>query len=167
MQLHYNDIRFPVSVNFMTEPQSIRTPNPVLHGSYIYFFVDKDAVSALTYVVSFTPIPNNLGSISAETAHMMLSEALDSHISNVDMELGVVGVVTNEASKIPNLYPSKTVEVWRQTNPPQFGRYTIFMVDRLLVGVFASGMNKKQNRDAVRSFVDSVVVQQIKELGTK
>ena len=159
IQLQYNDIRFPVSVNFPAEPQSFRNPNPALPDSYIYLFVNKDATSSLTFAVSFTPIPNNIGSIPAETAHMMITETLNSQVANVDKALGVNGEVTNESSKIPKFYPSKTIEVWRKTKPPQFGRYTSFMVDRLLITVFASGLSNKQNRDAVRSFVDSVVVQ--------
>ncbi|MBU1425775.1 MAG: hypothetical protein KKH12_01110 [Gammaproteobacteria bacterium] len=162
MQLQYNDVRFPVTVNFTTEPHSIRTPNPAIPGSYIYLFVHKDAASSLTFAVSLTPIPNNMGSIPAETAQMMIADTLSNQVSNVDKALGVVGEVTNEPSKIPSHYPSKTIEVWRQTTPPQFGRYTSFIVDRLLVSVFASGLSKKQNRDAVRSFVDSVVVQKAK-----
>lgn len=162
MQLQYNDVRFPVAVNFATEPQSIRTPNPAIPGSYIYIFLNKEVTSSLTFAVSLTPIPSSMGLITMETAHMMIEETLTNQVSNVDKALGVIGEVTNSTSKIPSRYPSKTIEVWRQTTPPQFGRYTYFIVDRILVCAFASGLSKSKNRDAVRSFVDSVVVQKTK-----
>jgi hypothetical protein len=158
IQLEYNDIRFPISVNFPAEPQSVRTPNSALAGSYIYYFVYKNTTSSLTFAVFCIPIPQRAGTISAGIAHMMVTEALNNQIANTDNALGVHGEVTNEPSDIPKIYTSKTYEVWRLTKPPQFGRYTSFMVDRLLIIVFASGISSRKNRDSVRNFVNSVVV---------
>lgn len=159
LQLQYNDVRFPVSVNFPSLPKSSQIPNPALPGSNIYLFVIKDASSTLTYAASITTIPKDSGFISAKTANVMVTDILNSQVENVDNILGIKGEVTKESSAIPKLYPSKTIEVWRQTNPPQFGRYTSFMVDRLLITVFASGLSSTQNRIAIRDFINSVVVQ--------
>ena len=158
IQLQQNEVVFPVSVNFPSTPQSSYTQNPALSGSFIYVFFIKDASSKLTFAASITTLPKNSGLISERIANVMVTEVLNSQVENVDHMLGIKGEISEEASAIPKLYPSRTIEVWRKTKPPQFGRYTSFMVDRLLITVFASGLSSTQNRIAIRNFVNSVAV---------
>ncbi len=160
LQLQYQDVRFPVSISFPSSPKISHIPNPALKGSNIYWFVTRDTNLSLTFAVSIITIPNNQGSIPTETANIMIREALDTQVELVDSALGVKGEVVNDlyTSLIPNLFSSKTIEVLRETKPPQFGRYTAFIIDRMLIGVFASGTSSARNRVAIRDFVNSVRV---------
>ena len=156
MRLQSANTRFPVVVAFPIVPKTGQTPTPDLPNSIVYYFTAQDEDASLAYAVTIANISENLGSITKNTAQMMLNQSLDTQIDIVDAALGVTGKVIETNTEPLTGYPSKYLEVVRQTTPRLFGIYRAVFVDRLLVTVWATGLDTADNRSEAATFVQSI-----------
>ena len=108
----------------------------------------------------YANIPENLGSITKNTARTMLNQSLDTQIDIVDAAVGIKGKVTGINTEPLTGHPSKYLEVMRQTTPRLFGIYRAVFVDRLLVTVWATGLDTADNRSQATTFVQSLRIDQ-------
>ena len=160
MRLQSANTRFPVVIAFPIVPQTGQTPNPALPNSMVYYFLAQDEDTSVAYGVTIANIPENLGLIPKDTARMMINHSLDTQIANVDAALGVTGKVIETSTEPLTGYPSKYLEVVRQTTPSLFGIYRAVFVDRLLVTVWATGLDTADNRSQAATFIQSLKIDQ-------
>jgi hypothetical protein len=160
IRLRFGNTRFPVFIDFPTAPQTGYTTNPALASSMIYYFTAQDEDASVAYAVTICSIPANLGSIPKETAQMMIEQSLDIQISSIDAAMGAKGNVIGSSLEPLAGYPSKYLEVVRQTTPRFFGIYRAVFVNRLLVTVWAIGLDTADNRSKAAAFVQSLHVEQ-------
>jgi hypothetical protein len=160
MRLQSANTRFPVVIAFPIAPQTGQTPNPFLPNSMVYYFTAQDEEASVAYGVTIMNIPEKLGLISKDTARMMIDQSLDTQVANVDAALGVTGKVIETSTEPLAGYPSKYLEVVRQTTPRLFGSYRAVFVDRLLITVWATGLDTADSRSQAVTFVKSLRIDQ-------
>lgn len=160
MRLHSVSTRFPVVIAFPIAPQTGQTPNPALPNSMVYYFTAQDKDASVAYTVTIVNIPKNLGLIPKDTAQMMIDQSLDTQIASVDAAVGTTGRVIKSSIEPLTGCPSKYLEVVRQTTPRLFGIYRAIFIDRLLVTVWATGLDTAGNRSQATTFVQSLKIDQ-------
>lgn len=158
IRLRSSNTSFPVVIAFPIAPQTGSMINPALANSMFYYFTAQDKDALVTYAVTIVNIPENLGSIPKDMAQMMIDQSLDTQINSVDTAMGVNGKVIVSSTKPLAGYPSKYLEVVRQTTARLFGNYRAVFVDRLLVTVWASGLDTVENRSQAAAFVQSLKI---------
>ncbi len=156
ISLQSSNKRFPIVIDFPIVPQTGKMPHPTLKGSLVYYFTAQDEDASIAYAITIMDIPENLGLIPEDTARMMINQSIDAQIASVDAALGVIGRVSESSSEPVAGYPSKYLEVVRQTKPRLFGIYRAVFVDRLLVTVWATGLDTADNRSQATTFVRSL-----------
>ncbi len=160
MRLQSANTHFPVVIAFPIVPQTGQTPNPALPNSMIYYFTAQSEDVSVAYTVTIINMPENLGVIPKDTARRMINQSLDTQIASVDRAVGVTGKVIDTSTEPLAGYPSKYLEVIRQTTPRLFGIYRAVFVDRLLVTVWATGLDTAGNRSQAATFVQSLRIDQ-------
>ena len=160
IHLQSGSTRFPILIDFPIAPETHYMATPNLTNSMVYYYTANDERASIAYAVTIVSIPANLGSISKYTAQMMLDQSLSTQISMVDDAVGAKGKIIRSSSEPLAGYPSKHMEVVRQTTPKLFGNYRAVFVNRLLVTVWATGLDTSNNRSHAKSFIKSLQVKQ-------
>mgnify|MGYP001615368454 CR=1 FL=1 len=160
IHLQSGSTRFPILIDFPIAPETHYMATPNLTNSIFYSYTATDEQASIAYAVTIVSIPANLGSIPKDTAQMMLDQSLETQISMVDDAVGVKGKVIRSNSEPLGGYASRQMEVVRQTTPRLFGSYRAVFVNRLLVTVWASGLDTSNNRSQAKAFVKSLQIKQ-------
>ena len=156
MRLQSDNTSFPVVIDFPIAPQTSSMATPTLVNSMTYYFSAHDKDASIAYAVTIVSIPEKLGSIPNDTAQIMISQSLDTQIRIVDAAVGTKGKVIESGTAPITGYPSKFLVVVRETAPRLFGYYRAVFVDRLLVTVWASGLDTPDNRSHAVAFAQSL-----------
>lgn len=156
MRLQSANERFPVALAFPIPPRAGQMPNPALPNSMVYYFTAQDTDASLAYAATVVNIPEDLGLIPKDTAIMMINQSLDTQIASFDAAVGVKGKIIGNSTAPFSGYQSKYLEVVRQTTPKLCGIYRAVIVDRLLITVWASGLDTSDNRLQAKKFVQSL-----------
>lgn len=160
IHLQSGNTRFPILIDFPIAPETRYLANPTLANSMVYYYTANDERTSISYAVTIVSIPTNLGAIPKDTAQMMLDQSLDTQISMIDDAVGAKGKVIRSSSESLAGYPSKHIEIVRQKTPKLFGNYRAVFVNRLLVTVWAIGLDTSNNRSQAKSYVKSLQVKQ-------
>lgn len=160
LHLQSGNTRFPILIDFPISPAIQQMANPTLDNSMVYSYTANDERASIAYAVTIVNIPTNLGSIPKDTAQMMLDQSLDTQISTVDVAVGIKGKVITSSSKPLGDFPSKQMKVVRETTPRLFSNYRAVFVKRLLVTVWATGLDNPTNRSQAKAFVKSLQIKQ-------
>ena len=91
---------------------------------------------------------------------MMINQSIDTQIASVDAAVGVTGKVIKNSTEPFTGYQSKYLEVVRQTTPRLYGIYRAVFVERLLITVWATGLDTSDNRLQAKTFVQSLRIDQ-------
>ena len=160
MRLQSSNTRFPIVIAFPIVPKTGLISTAADPNSMSYYFSAQDEDASFAYTVLITRIGKKIGVITQDTARMMINKALDTQITSTDTVLGVTGKVIKTNTEPLTGYPSKYIEVVRQTTPNLFGSYRAFFVDRILVTVWASGLDTVDNRSQAITFIKSLKIDQ-------
>lgn len=158
IHLQFGDTRFPILIDFPIVPKASSIANPALADSTIYYYTANDESAAIGYTVTIVSIPKNLGKIPRDTAEMMIEQSLQSQIGTVDDAVGVKGKVIRSSSENIKGYPSKHLAIVRKTSPSIYSEYRAVMADRLLVTVWATGLDTTTNRSRGKAFTESLQI---------
>jgi hypothetical protein len=157
LQLEFENIKFPVTVNFPSVPEAnaIAAP-PSLKQSMIYYFSFTDQSTSLSYMVTILNMDKSLGVISKVAAQKMVEQSIATQVTQLDSQLGIKANITESDEDSFSGFPSKYLILERLTTPKLFGHYRSVFVGQNLITVWASGLDSVNNRAHAESFVSSI-----------
>ena len=157
-ELTYRGFTTPFVIDFPVTHESRVIDAPNSQIASVYVFTGQVPRHGLTYAVTVARFAANSAPLNNRQARLLVEQNLRSQIEQVDQAMGTNSEVRRLVPSDIGTSPARSYLALRSSDPITFGRYLSFVHDRMLVSVWASGLDTVDNRERAADFLSSVEV---------